>query len=44
MEKEEEEEEEDEEEERRWRSELQCSLLYQCSRVVLVGQAIVSFQ
>ena len=44
VEKEEEEEEEDEEEERRWRSELQCSLLYQCSRVVLVGQAIVSFQ
>ena len=31
-------EEEEEEEERRWRSELQCSLLYQCSRVVLIGQ------
>ena len=34
----EEEEEEEEEKERRWRSELQCSLLYQCSRVVLIGQ------
>ena len=37
-EEEEKKEEEKEEEGRRWRSELQCSLLYQCSRVVLVGQ------